>query len=150
MKVLAQNKGVFYHYKVVRKIEAGIKLFGYEVKSIKRSHVSLKESYVRIRNGQAWIIGMSVSRWPYVSRTIPVDPVRDRILLLNKNEILKITMEQKKESLTVVPIKLYLKNNLIKLEIGVAKGIKKYEKREKIKLKEYKREIQKRNKRRLL
>lgn len=138
-KILIQNPGVFYHYKILETFEAGVKLKGFEVKSLREGKGSLKGSYVTIKDGEVYLVNAIIP--PYQPKNTPKDysENRERKLLLKKKEINYLIGKIKEKGITVVPLKLYSKGNLIKLEIALAKGIKKYEKRER----ERKREFQK-------
>ena len=112
-----------------------------EVKSVKQGRVSLKDSYVEIKNGEAWIKKLHIS--PYDKNTIlKIDPERTRKLLLHKYEIKRLIGKVKEKGLTIIPLKVYLKNNLIKVEIALVKGKRKYEKREELRKKAIEREIE--------
>ncbi|MBR4530715.1 MAG: SsrA-binding protein SmpB [Lachnospiraceae bacterium] len=128
-KLIANNKKAYHDYFIEETYEAGIELYGTEVKSIRMGKCSIKESYVRITDGQAVILGMNVS--PYEKGNIfNRDPLRIRRLLLHKKEIRKLEKEVQTGGYTVVPLRVYLKRGLVKLEIGLAKGKKLYDKRE--------------------
>ena len=131
IKIIANNKKARHDYFILEEYEAGIVLKGTEVKSVRQGKVSIKESYCQINNAEVFIFGMHIS--PYEQGNIyNVDPLRTRKLLLNKREILKLIGKTKEKGLTLVPLKVYLKYGLVKLEIGLAKGKKIYDKREKI------------------
>jgi len=132
----ASNPKANFDYEILETIEAGIVLEGQEVKSIKTGKASIKGSYVKIINEEPFLIGAIVS--PYQPANTPknYDPQRSRKLLLSKKEIINLTDESKASRVTLVPIKLYGKKGLIKLLIGVARGKKKYDKRESIKKKD--------------
>lgn len=131
------NKGIIYRFSILEKIQAGISLLGFEVKSIKSGKISLQGSFVKIRNNEAMLTGADIS--PYQKGNIPqsYDSKRERKLLLKKDEIKRLIGLSAQKGLTILPLKLYTKSSLIKLEIGVARGFKKEDKREKIKQKEY-------------
>lgn len=131
------NKGIIYRFSILEKIQAGISLLGFEVKSIKSGKISLQGSFVKIRNNEAILTGADIS--PYQKGNIPkdYDSKRERKLLLKKDEIKHLIGLSAQKGLTILPLKLYTNANLIKLEIGVARGFKKEDKREKIKQKEY-------------
>lgn len=131
IKIIANNKKARHDYFILEEYEAGIVLKGTEVKSVRQGKVSIKESYCQINNAEVFIFGMHIS--PYEQGNIyNVDPLRTRKLLLNKKEILKLIGKTKEKGLTLVPLKVYLKYGLVKLEIGLAKGKKIYDKRETI------------------
>lgn len=131
IKIIANNKKARHDYFILEEYEAGIVLKGTEVKSVRQGKVSIKESYCQINNAEIFVFGMHIS--PYEQGNIyNVDPLRTRKLLLNKKEILKFIGKTKEKGLTLVPLKVYLKYGLVKLEIGLAKGKKIYDKRETI------------------
>lgn len=141
MKILSNNKKALFNYEIVKKYQAGIELKGWEVKSIKSGNVSLRESYVKINKGEVEIQGMHVSKWPGAGDPNELDLDRERKLLLNKNEIGQLDSAVKIKGNSIVPLSLYLDKNLIKIEIALAKGKKKYDKRAKLKEKDQIREI---------
>jgi SsrA-binding protein len=128
-KVLASNKAAFHNYNISDKYEAGIALTGTEVKSVMDGRIQLKESYVGVRNGEAWLFNAHVSPYSHGNRENP-DPVRTRKLLLHKREIEKLESAAARDGMTLVATRVYMKNRHIKIEIGVAKGKKLYDKRE--------------------
>lgn len=137
-KVLIQNPHIFYHYNILETFEAGIKLRGFEVKALREGKGSLKGSYVAIENNELYLVNCNIP--PYQPKNTPkdYDENRKRKLLLKKKEINYLIGRAKEKGITIVPIKIYSKGNLIKAEIALAKGLKKYEKREKIKKREFK------------
>ena len=138
---IAQNKKAFHDYFIEENYEAGIVLVGTEVKSIRNGKVNLKDSYGVFKNGELFLINMHIS--PYEKGNIfNRDPLRDRKLLLHKKEILKISGKMKEQGITVVPLKVYFSGSLVKVEIGLAKGKKLYDKRADIAKKDQKREAQ--------
>lgn len=140
MKTLATNKNANRNYEILEKYEAGVELFGTEVKSISKANCSINEAYVTFIHHEAWIINMHVA--PYELGNIQnKDPYRNRKLLLNKKEIIKIDFLHKKDRLTVIPTKIYWSRGKIKIEIALAKGKKNYDKREDIKKREAQRNI---------
>ena len=139
LKLLANNKKAYFDYFIEDKWEAGIELYGTEVKSIRMGKVSIKESYIKIENGEVFIYNMHVS--PYEKGNIfNRDPIRTRRLLLHKQEINKIAGKTAEKGYTVVPLQVYIKNGLCKIEIGLAKGKKLYDKRDSIAKKDVRRE----------
>jgi len=128
-KVLASNKAAFHNYHISDKYEAGIALTGTEVKSVMDGRIQLKESYVGVRDGEAWLFNAHVSPYSHGNRENP-DPVRTRKLLLHKREIEKLDSAAARDGMTLVATRVYMKNRHIKIEIGVAKGKKLYDKRE--------------------
>ena len=141
MRVLAENKKAYFTYQILEKFEAGISLIGQEVKSIKTRGVNLAGSYVVIKNSEAFWIGARIS--PYQPKNIPPDynPERSRKLLLKKSEIKYLIGKTKQKGLTLIPLRVYTKRGKIKLEFGIAKGLKKVDKRELIKKREVEREL---------
>ena len=128
-KILAQNKKARHDYFILEGYEAGIELVGTEVKSVKQGKLNLKESYVDIKNGQAFLVGAHIS--PYEQGNVfNKDPLRTRRLLLHKNEIMKLTGQLTEKGLTIVPLEVYMKRNWIKINIAVAQGKKNYDKRD--------------------
>ncbi len=140
-KIFAQNKKARHDYFIEKTYEAGVELKGTEVKSIRAGKANLKESYVTIKNGEVFVVGMHVN--PYKEGNIfNVDPLRERKLLLNKREILRLNQEVQLKGMTLVPISLYEKNGRVKMELAVARGKKLYDKRESIKEKDIKRNLE--------
>ena len=138
-KLLANNKKAYYDYFIEDKWEAGIELFGSEVKSIRMGKVSIKESYIKIEKGEVFVYNMHVS--PYEKGNIfNRDPIRVRKLLLHRAEINKLTGKTAEQGYTIVPLQVYIKNGLCKVEIGLAKGKKLYDKRDSIAKKDLRRE----------
>lgn len=130
-KIVANNPVAKHNYTIEDTIEAGVVLTGTEIKSIRNGKVNLKDSYANIKNGEAFIYGMHIS--PYEHGNIfNKDPLRDRKLLLNKREILKLYGKIKQQGVSLVPISLYFSGNLLKIELGIGKGKKLYDKREDI------------------
>lgn len=138
---LADNKKAHFNYDVLEKHEAGIELLGFEVKSIKAGHASLDGSYAIIRGGEIYILGSKVP--PYQSSNTPkdYDPERLRRLLMTKKQIRELNDKTENSGLTIVPISMYNKGGKIKVEIALAKGKKKFDKRETIKKRETDREM---------
>lgn len=143
MTLIANNKKAYYDYFIEEKIECGIVLTGTEIKSIRNRKCSIKESFVKILENECFIIGMHIS--PYENGNIwNVDSTRDRKLLLHKSEINKIKSKINETGYTLVPLSVYITDKgKAKVEIGIAKGKKKYDKRESIKKKDLERSIKK-------
>ncbi len=140
-KLIANNKKAYHDYFIDEKMEAGISLFGTEVKSIRMGKCSIKEAYVHIVNGEAYIYGMNIS--PYEKGNIfNKDPLRERKLLLHKAEIAKLAGKQAEKGFTLMPLQVYLKRGKVKVEIGVARGKKLYDKRQDIAKKDLRREME--------
>lgn len=132
IKNIAKNPTAKHNYTIIDTLEAGIVLTGTEIKSIRNGKVNLKDSYAGIKNGEVYVYSMHIS--PYEQGNIfNKDPLRDRKLLLNKREIFKLTGLITQKGYTLVPISLYFKNSIVKLELGVGKGKKLYDKREDLK-----------------
>ena len=141
VKQIANNKKAYHDYFIEDTYEAGIALAGTEVKSLRMGKCSLKESYIQIKKGECLIHGMHIS--PYEKGNIfNRDPLRVRKLLLHDYEIRKLQAGVEKEGYTIMPLKIYLKGQLVKLEIGLAKGKKLYDKRESIKERDIKRQTE--------
>lgn len=140
MSVVARNKKAYFNYSIEDKYIAGIVLKGYEVKSVVNGKISLKESFVRVHNGEVWLHNAHISKWEYANLK-DYDPTRTRKLLLKKREINSLLREQNQNRKSIVPLKVILKNKKIKLILGVGKGKKKYDKREAKKKKDLKRRI---------
>lgn len=142
IKLIANNKKAYFDYFIEDKYEAGIALHGTEVKSLRMGKCSLKESYLRIENGEVFIYNMHIS--PYEKGNIfNKDPLRVRKLLMHKHEINKLTGQVVQKGYTLVPLQIYFKGSLVKVEIGLARGKKLYDKREEIAKKDQRREAEK-------
>ena len=128
-KALAANRSAFHEYHISDKYEAGIALTGTEVKSVMGGRIQLKESYVAIRDGEAWLFNAHISPYSHGNRENH-EPLRTRKLLLHKREIDRLDDAAAKQGMTLVATRAYLKNGRIKLEVGVARGKKNYDKRE--------------------
>ncbi|MCI8293073.1 MAG: SsrA-binding protein SmpB [Hespellia sp.] len=140
-KLVANNKKAYHDYFILENYEAGIVLHGTEVKSLRQGACSIKEAFVRIDDGEMFIYGMHIS--PYEKGNIfNKDPLRVRKLLLHKKEINKIFGKMKEKGNTLVPLKVYFKGSLVKVEVGLAKGKKLYDKRNDIAKKDQKREAE--------
>jgi len=128
-KVLATNKKAFHDYFILEKIEAGISLLGTEVKAIREGRLNLKDSYALVQGGEMFLLHCHISPYSHGNRENH-DPTRTRKLLLHEREIRKLIGKTQEKGLTVVPLRVYLKRGLIKVELGVAKGKKLFDKRE--------------------
>lgn len=141
-KLIAKNPVAKHNYTIEETIEAGIVLSGTEIKSIRQGKVNLKESYAGIKNGEVYIYSMHIS--PYEQGNIyNKDPLRDRKLLLNRREINKLIGKIQTKGYSLVPVSLYFKNSIVKVELGVGKGKKLYDKRQDIAKKDAQMKIQK-------
>ena len=139
-KVLAQNRKANHDYTILETIEAGMVLTGTEIKSVRQARINLKDGYVSLKQGEAFLVGVHIS--PFEQGThFNHDPLRTRKLLLHKKQINYLLEQVKQAGNTVVPLKVYIKNGVAKLLIGVAKGKKNYDKRDALKQKDMKREI---------
>ena len=146
-KLIAKNPTAFHNYTIDTKLEAGIVLSGTEIKSIRNGKANLKDSYATIKNSEIYIVGMHIS--PYEHGNIfNKDPLRDRKLLLNKREIIKLIGLKKKKSYSIVPLNMYFKGSLVKIELGIGKGKKLYDKREDIAKKDAEKRIRQEYKKR--
>ena len=139
IKIIANNKKAYHEYFVDEVFEAGLALQGTEVKAVRMGQVSIKESYCRIRNGEVFVDNMNISPYEQGNRENH-DPLRSRKLLLHRLEIDKLIKKVDEKGLTLVPTKIYFKGRLAKLEIGVCRGKKLYDKRESLKSKQANRE----------
>ena len=139
--IVATNRKAFHEYHILETFEAGVQLKGSEVKSIREGKASLKQAYILIRKGEAWLKGSHIASYSHTGSE-GHEPIRDRKLLLHKKEIQRIGSKLAEKGLTAVPTKLYFKGGLIKLEFGLAKGKKLYDKRETKKKRDVERDIQ--------
>lgn len=141
VKMIANNKKAYHDYFIDEKYEAGIELYGTEVKSLRMGKCSIKESFIKVENNQVYVYGMHIS--PYEKGNIfNKDPLRTRKLLLHKLEIRKMQSKIKEKGYTLVPLQVYFKGSLVKVEVGLARGKKLYDKRDDIAKKDAKREIE--------
>ena len=141
VKLVANNKKAYHDYFIEDKFEAGIELFGTEVKSIRMGKCSIKESFIRIERGQVYIYGMHIS--PYEKGNIfNKDPLRVRKLLMHRAEINRLDSKLAEKGLTLVPLQVYFKGSLVKVEVGLARGKKLYDKRQDIAKKDARREVE--------
>lgn len=141
-KIIAKNPTAYHNYNIEDTIEAGIVLSGTEIKSIRAGKVNLKDCYANIKNGECFIYGMHISPYEF-GNIYNKDPLRDRKLLLNKKELNKLFGKIKQDGYTLIPICLYFKGNLVKVELGIGKGKKLYDKRQDIAKKDAERRMQK-------
>ena len=139
--MIAKNPTARHNYEILDTFEAGIVLTGTEIKSIRNGKVNIKDTYVIIKNGEAYILGMHIS--PYEQGNIyNKDPLRDRKLLLHKREIFKLYGMIKQKGVSLIPLELYFRGSKVKVEIGIGKGKKLYDKREDMAKKDAERQIQ--------
>lgn len=134
-----KNKKAYFDYSIEKEIEAGIELKGTEIKSIRKNSCDLKDSFVVIKNNEAYVLNMYIARYEQANQ-FNHDERRTRKLLLHKNEIQKLKEAREQEGITIIPLKMYLKNNYVKVLIGIGKGKKLYDKRESIKKRDLERE----------
>ena len=149
IKTVATNRKAYHNYHIGESMEAGVALTGTEIKSIREGRVSLGDAYVRPENGELWLVNAHIARYEagsYMSH----EPTRKRKLLLHRKQIDQLASEATQKGLTMVPVKLYLKDSLAKVAISLAKGKKLYDKRETIARREVEREIGRRVKRHTL
>jgi SsrA-binding protein len=142
MEIFTENKKAYFNYEIKEKFQAGIVLIGQEVKSIRLGRIGLTGSFVVFRNGELYLIGTKIPAYQPKNAGSNYNPERDRKLLLNKSEINYLIGKSNERGLTLIPIKVYTESNKIKLEFGVARGKKKYDKKESIKKREDQREIE--------
>jgi len=142
MKSITENRRSSYDYEILETYEAGLVLFGFEVKAIKTGHVNLTGSFVTVKNGELFLTNALVPPYQAANTPVDYDQSRPRKLLLKKSEISSLIGKLKAKGLTLVPIRLYTKKNKIKLEFAVAKGKRKIDKRETIKKRDAEREMQ--------
>jgi len=144
VKIIQRNKKAFFDYEIVEKLEAGLVLQGSEVKSIRDGKVTIHDAYARVKNGEVWVIGMDVSLYPQAGPFNNHEPRQMRKLLLHRQEIRRLIGKTREKGLTLVPLALYFKDGRAKLEIGLARGKKQYDKRESIKNRESARDLRRR------
>ncbi len=142
MSTIAINKRAKFDYKLLDKYEAGLVLSGQEVKSIKTGHISLKESFVTLKDNELYLTNAHIPLYKFSGKVTNYDPTRPRKLLLKKSEIKSLIGKTKTKGLTLVPLRVYTKKRLIKLEFAIAQGKKQFDKREDIKKKEMQRKKQ--------
>lgn len=142
MKLIARNRKARHEFFIEETFEAGIQLRGSEIKSIREGKVNINDSYIQIRNGELFIIGMHVSQY-LASGGFNHDETRDRKLLMHKREIINLQNKRDRQGYTLIPTRLYFKQALVKVEVAVAKGKKLYDKRESLKREDEKRRMRK-------
>ncbi|HUI93173.1 MAG TPA: SsrA-binding protein SmpB [Chitinivibrionales bacterium] len=140
IKPIAQNKKAFHDFEVLEKIEAGVALLGAEVKSVRQGGLSLADSFATCDSGEMFVHHMHIS--PYQNKGYSIaEPYRKRKLLLHKNQILRLCSEVERKHLTIIPLKVYFDKHWVKMELGLCRGMKKYDKRDKIASEETKRRL---------
>ena len=140
-KTITVNRKAYHDYHIEDTVEAGLVLTGTEIKSIRMGRVNLKDSYARVENGEIWLLGAHIAQSPGGNR-YNHEPKRPRKLLLHRKEIAELSGAMMRKGLTIVPLKLYLKKGIAKVELGVARGKKVYDKREAIARRDAQREMQ--------
>ena len=141
IKAIANNEKAYHEYFILEEYEAGIELFGTEVKSLRLGQCSIKESWIQIHEGEVYINGMHIN--PYEKGNIfNKDPLRVRRLLLHKSEIRKLGAKLQEQGLTLIPLSVYFKGSLVKIKVGLCKGKKLYDKRETLAKKDQKRDVE--------
>jgi SsrA-binding protein len=138
---IAQNRRALHDYEILQRFEAGIMLTGSEIKSVREHRVQLQGSYARIKDGEIWLQDAHIAAYANAGYA-GHDPVRDRKLLLHKKEIARISQLAGEQGLTIVPLSMYFKNGRAKVELGLARGLKRYDKRERIAERDVQRDIQ--------
>ena len=139
-KVLATNRKAYHDFHIEETHEAGVVLTGTEIKSVRAGSVNLRDSYAQVRNGEMWLMNVHIAPYEPASRQ-NVDPYRDRKLLMHHKEIMRLFGRVQEKGLTLIPLRVYLKKNKAKIEIGLARGKKQYDKREAIAQRDSAREI---------
>ena len=147
--VLADNRKARFNYAIDRKLEAGLALTGTEIKSVRAGRTNLSDGYARIDRGEAWLRNVHIAPWQNASGWTDHDPTRPRKLLLHRGEIASLVGAVAQQGYTLVPLRLYIKNGVAKVELGLAKGKRRYDKRQAIKERETRREMEAAIKRRV-
>lgn len=142
LKIVAENRKARFLYEILETYEAGIQLIGTEVKSIRAGRINLQDGYALIRKGEVWLINVNISPYEATGAYFNHDPKRSRKLLLHRQEISKLIGKTEQKGLTLVPLKVYLKKGIVKVQIGLGKGKKLHDKRETIKRREDQKEMQ--------
>ncbi len=140
-KVLATNRKAYHDYHIEETQEAGVALTGTEIKSVRAGSINLRDAYAQVRNGEMWLMNCHISPYEPASRQ-NVDPYRDRKLLMHRKEIMRLFGRVQEKGLTLVPLRVYLKKNRAKVELGLARGKKQYDKREAIAKRDAAREME--------
>jgi SsrA-binding protein len=141
IKLVAKNKKARFDYEINDRVEAGLVLTGSEVKSLRMGKANLTDSYAKFKNGEAWLVGCHIIQYPYAHYD-QHDPERPRKLLLHKREIRKLSSKVQEQGLSLIPLSIYFKNGLAKVELALAKGKKTHDKRHAIKAREQAREME--------
>jgi len=140
-KVIATNRKAYHDYFIEETLEAGLVLTGTEIKSVRGGRVNLRDSYVRIERGEAWLLNVHIAPYEQGNR-YNVNPTRDRKLLLHRPEILRLQGKAQAKGMTIVPLRVYLRGNRAKVELALAKGKRQYDKREAIAQRDAEREME--------
>ncbi len=140
LQVLATNRKAYHDYHIEETFEAGIAFTGTEIKSVRAGSVNLRDSYAQVRDGELWLINVHIAPYEPASRQ-NVDPYRDRKLLMHRREILRLFGRVQEKGFTLIPLRMYLKKNRAKVEIGLARGKRQYDKREAISRRDAAREM---------
>lgn len=141
VKVVATNRKAYHDYEVEETHEAGVVLTGTEIKSVRAGSVNLRDSYAQVRNGEMWLMNVHIAPYEPASRQ-NADPYRDRKLLMHRGEIMRLMGKVQEKGLTLVPLRMYLKQNHAKIEVGLVRGKKLYDKRQAIAKRESAREME--------
>ena len=140
-KVIATNRKAYHDYFIEETLEAGLVLTGTEIKSVRGGRVNLRDSYVRIERGEAWLLNVHIAPYEQGNR-YNVNPTRDRKLLLHRPEILRLQGKAQAKGMTIVPLRVYIRGNRAKVELALAKGKRQYDKRESIAQRDAEREME--------
>lgn len=144
IKVVARNRSAFHEYEIMDRFEAGIALTGSEIKSVRDGGISLKEGYVRLKDGEAWLIDTHITPYRNAATGTALKPFRQRKLLLHRRELDSIIGRVQRKGLTIIPLQVYIKGNYAKLEIALARSKKQFDKRQDIIKRETERELDRR------
>lgn len=140
-KVIAVNRRAYHDYHIEETLEAGLVLTGTEIKSLRQGRMNIRDAYARIQNGEAWLIGMHISPYQQAGPHLQHEPDRSRKLLLHRDEIRKLAQQTQAKGLTLVPVKLAFRNGRVKVDLGLARGKKLYDKRDALAAREAQRDI---------
>ena len=142
VRVVTTNRRAYHDYFIEQTYEAGLALRGSEIKSIRAGRVNLRDSYARVHRGELWLIGAHISPYPQASTHERYDPRRVRKLLMHRHQINRLAIAQEQKGYTIIPLRMYLKNNRAKVEVGLARGKRVYDKRQAIAEREARRRMQ--------
>jgi SsrA-binding protein len=138
--IIVRNKKAYHDYLILERIEAGVALLGTEVKSVRSGNVNLRDGYCFVRNGEVFLRNVHIGKYPFANR-LDHDPVRERKLLLHRSEIRKLQAKIREKGFTLIPLQMHLKGGRIKVEIGLVRGKRQYEKKEDIKKRDISRDL---------